>query len=71
MLSYCNRYGEGMKRVLKTFGPIPEFSGSTVEKVHQVRGFPQRGVWAERALCARDVGLQLAPVVFGPTAPLV
>nr|XP_019571238.1 PREDICTED: lambda-crystallin homolog isoform X2 [Rhinolophus sinicus] len=35
MLSYCNRYGEGMKRVLKTFGPIPEFSGSTVEKVHQ------------------------------------
>ncbi|XP_032960121.1 lambda-crystallin homolog isoform X2 [Rhinolophus ferrumequinum] len=35
MLSYCNRYGEGMKRVLKTFGPIPEFSGATVEKVHQ------------------------------------
>ncbi|XP_045700859.1 lambda-crystallin homolog isoform X2 [Phyllostomus hastatus] len=35
MLSYCDRYGESMKRVLKTFGPIPEFSGATVEKVHQ------------------------------------
>ena len=38
MLSYCDRYGESMKRVLKTFGPIPEFSGATVEKVHQVHG---------------------------------
>lgn len=37
MLSYCDRYSEGMKRVLKTFGPIPEFSGATVEKVNQVR----------------------------------
>ena len=36
MLSYCDRYSEGMKRVLKTFGPIPEFSGATAEKVHQV-----------------------------------
>uniref|UniRef100_A0ABI7YSY7 L-gulonate 3-dehydrogenase n=1 Tax=Felis catus TaxID=9685 RepID=A0ABI7YSY7_FELCA len=35
MLSYCDRYSEGMKRVLKTFGPIPEFSGATVEKVNQ------------------------------------
>ncbi|KAI5245312.1 lambda-crystallin homolog [Manis pentadactyla] len=35
MLSYCDRYGEGMKRVLKTFGPIPEFAGATVEKVNQ------------------------------------
>ncbi|KAM5278923.1 lambda-crystallin homolog isoform 5-T5 [Hipposideros larvatus] len=35
MLNYCDRYSEGMKRVLKTFGPIPEFSGATVEKVHQ------------------------------------
>lgn len=38
MLSYCDRYGEGMTRVLKTFGPIPEFSGATARKVHQVRG---------------------------------
>jgi len=36
MLSYCDRYSEGMKRVLKTFGPVPEFSGATAEKVHQV-----------------------------------
>ncbi|KAK1340692.1 hypothetical protein QTO34_017083 [Cnephaeus nilssonii] len=35
MLSYCDRYGESMKHVLKTFGPIPEFSGATVEKIHQ------------------------------------
>uniref|UniRef100_A0A8C4MZR6 L-gulonate 3-dehydrogenase n=1 Tax=Equus asinus TaxID=9793 RepID=A0A8C4MZR6_EQUAS len=35
MLSYCDRYREGMKRVLKSFGPVPEFSGPTVEKVNQ------------------------------------
>nr|XP_015294517.1 PREDICTED: lambda-crystallin homolog isoform X9 [Macaca fascicularis] len=35
MLSYCDRYSEGMKHVLKTFGPIPEFSRATAEKVNQ------------------------------------
>ncbi|ELK18769.1 Lambda-crystallin like protein [Pteropus alecto] len=35
MRSYCDRYGEGMKHVLRTFGPVPEFSGATVERVHQ------------------------------------
>ncbi|XP_012634105.1 lambda-crystallin homolog [Microcebus murinus] len=35
MSNYCDRYSEGMKRVLKTFGPIPEFSRDTVEKVNQ------------------------------------
>uniref|UniRef100_A0A6I8N607 L-gulonate 3-dehydrogenase n=1 Tax=Ornithorhynchus anatinus TaxID=9258 RepID=A0A6I8N607_ORNAN len=35
MLSYCEQYSEGMKRVLKTFGPVPEFSGETVQKIHQ------------------------------------
>lgn len=35
MVSYCDRYSEGMKRVLKTFGPVPEFSGATVERVNQ------------------------------------
>ncbi|KAM8803774.1 lambda-crystallin homolog isoform 3-T3 [Rhynchonycteris naso] len=35
MLSYCDRYGESIKRVLETFGPIPDFSRATVEKVHQ------------------------------------
>ncbi|TEA24168.1 hypothetical protein DBR06_SOUSAS2610127, partial [Sousa chinensis] len=35
MLSYCDRYSEGMKHVLKTFGPVPEFSGAAAEKVHQ------------------------------------
>uniref|UniRef100_A0A2K6F8M0 L-gulonate 3-dehydrogenase n=1 Tax=Propithecus coquereli TaxID=379532 RepID=A0A2K6F8M0_PROCO len=35
MLNYCDRYVEGIKRVLKTFGPIPEFSRDTVEKANQ------------------------------------
>lgn len=35
MVSYCDRYSEGIKRVLKTFGPVPEFSGATLEKVNQ------------------------------------
>lgn len=35
MVSYCDRYSDGMKRVLKTFGPVPEFSGATAEKVNQ------------------------------------
>ncbi|KAM9604253.1 lambda-crystallin homolog isoform 2-T2 [Trichechus inunguis] len=35
MLSYCDRYSESMRHVLKTFGPIPEFSGATVQKVNQ------------------------------------
>lgn len=35
MASYCDRYGEGMRRVLKTFGPVPNFSGATAEKVNQ------------------------------------
>ncbi|XP_057563326.1 lambda-crystallin homolog isoform X2 [Hippopotamus amphibius kiboko] len=35
MLNYCDRYAEGMRRVLKTFGPVPEFSGATAEKMHQ------------------------------------
>ncbi|XP_005482593.2 lambda-crystallin homolog isoform X1 [Zonotrichia albicollis] len=33
--SYCERYAEGMKLVLNTFGPVPEFSGETVQKVNQ------------------------------------
>lgn len=35
VISYCERYSEGMKRVLQTFGPVPEFSGPTVEKVNE------------------------------------
>ncbi|XP_063451972.1 lambda-crystallin homolog isoform X3 [Pan paniscus] len=35
MLSYCDRYSEGIKHVLQTFGPIPEFSRATAEKVNQ------------------------------------
>ncbi|XP_072467790.1 lambda-crystallin homolog isoform X3 [Notamacropus eugenii] len=35
MSNYCERYSEGMKRVLKTFGPVPDFSGAALENVHQ------------------------------------
>lgn len=41
IVSYCDRYSDGMKRVLKTFGPVPEFSGATAEKVNQVCGLFQ------------------------------
>lgn len=43
MLSYCDRYGEGMTRILRTFGPVPAFSGATAEQVHQVRGSARPG----------------------------
>ncbi|XP_075448409.1 lambda-crystallin homolog isoform X2 [Ascaphus truei] len=33
--SYCERYGEGIHRVLTTFGPVPEFSGDVAEKIDQ------------------------------------
>lgn len=35
VISYCERYSEGMKHVLSTFGPVPEFSGATVERVSE------------------------------------
>uniref|UniRef100_A0A670I011 L-gulonate 3-dehydrogenase n=1 Tax=Podarcis muralis TaxID=64176 RepID=A0A670I011_PODMU len=37
MLNYCDRYREGMIRVLKTFGPIPDFAGKTEQKINQVQ----------------------------------
>ncbi|KAJ7426523.1 Lambda-crystallin [Willisornis vidua] len=33
--NYCERYSEGMRLVLNTFGPVPEFSGEIVQKVNQ------------------------------------
>ncbi|XP_048454029.1 lambda-crystallin homolog isoform X3 [Rhincodon typus] len=32
--SYCERYAVGMKRVLSSFGPVPEFSGEVMEKIN-------------------------------------
>ncbi|XP_054829543.1 lambda-crystallin homolog [Eublepharis macularius] len=34
MLNYCERYREGIIRVLKSFGPIPEFTGVAEEKIN-------------------------------------
>lgn len=34
--NYCERYREGMKLVLNTFGPVPEFSGEIEQKISQV-----------------------------------
>ncbi|XP_075054965.1 lambda-crystallin homolog [Mixophyes fleayi] len=33
--SYCERYGEGIQRVLTTFGPVPNFSGDVAEQIDQ------------------------------------
>ncbi|XP_038674158.1 lambda-crystallin homolog isoform X2 [Scyliorhinus canicula] len=33
--NYCESYDVGMKRVLSSFGPVPEFSGETMEKIDQ------------------------------------
>ncbi|XP_078078231.1 lambda-crystallin homolog [Mustelus asterias] len=33
--NYCECYDVGMKRVLSSFGPVPEFSGETMEKIDQ------------------------------------
>ncbi|XP_076184240.1 lambda-crystallin homolog isoform X3 [Aptenodytes patagonicus] len=33
--NYCERYREGMRRVLNTFGPVPEFSGEIEQKISQ------------------------------------
>ncbi|XP_075598331.1 lambda-crystallin homolog isoform X3 [Balearica regulorum gibbericeps] len=33
--NYCERYREGMRRVLNTFGPVPEFSGEIEQKINQ------------------------------------
>lgn len=48
-MSYCNRYSEGIKRVLKTFGPTPEFAGATVKKIHQVCDTVPRAMIADNA----------------------
>uniref|UniRef100_A0A8C6ZAJ6 Crystallin lambda 1 n=1 Tax=Nothoprocta perdicaria TaxID=30464 RepID=A0A8C6ZAJ6_NOTPE len=33
--NYCERYRDGMKLVLNTFGPVPEYSGEVEQKVNQ------------------------------------
>uniref|UniRef100_A0A8C8E6Z7 L-gulonate 3-dehydrogenase n=1 Tax=Otus sunia TaxID=257818 RepID=A0A8C8E6Z7_9STRI len=33
--NYCERYREGMRLVLNTFGPVPEFSGEIEQKINQ------------------------------------
>uniref|UniRef100_A0A8D0C9U1 L-gulonate 3-dehydrogenase n=2 Tax=Salvator merianae TaxID=96440 RepID=A0A8D0C9U1_SALMN len=35
ILNYCDRYRDGMIRVLKSFGPIPDFAGETEQKINQ------------------------------------
>ncbi|XP_071591457.1 lambda-crystallin homolog isoform X4 [Heliangelus exortis] len=32
---YCEKYCEGIRFVLNTFGPVPEFSGETKQKINQ------------------------------------
>uniref|UniRef100_A0A8C0JDF7 Crystallin lambda 1 n=1 Tax=Chelonoidis abingdonii TaxID=106734 RepID=A0A8C0JDF7_CHEAB len=35
MTNYCERYREGMIHVLKTFGPVPDFSGEIEQQISQ------------------------------------
>ncbi|XP_063161863.1 lambda-crystallin homolog isoform X1 [Candoia aspera] len=35
MLNYCDRYREGIIRVLKTVGPVPDFAGETEQKINE------------------------------------
>ena len=35
MLSYCERYGETIENVSKTFGPTPRWSGTQAEEIHR------------------------------------
>lgn len=36
MEDYLQRYSEGMKRVLTTFGPVPDFSGEPAARIIKV-----------------------------------
>lgn len=36
MEDYLQRYSEGMKRVLNTFGPVPDFSGEPAARIIKV-----------------------------------
>lgn len=33
---YLGRYREGMRRVLSSFGPVPEFDGETATRINKV-----------------------------------
>ncbi|KTG45767.1 hypothetical protein cypCar_00024948 [Cyprinus carpio] len=33
MVDYLQRYSQGMKRVLNTFGPVPDFSGEPAARI--------------------------------------
>jgi len=36
MEDYLQRYSDGMKRVLTTFGPVPDFSGEPAARIIKV-----------------------------------
>ncbi|XP_032878626.1 lambda-crystallin homolog [Amblyraja radiata] len=59
--NYCERYDEGMQRVLSSFGPVPEFSGEVMEKINQTmsqktspnpESLNARRLWREAHLAA-------------------
>lgn len=33
--SYCERYGDSIRRVASSFGPVPEFSGEVADKINE------------------------------------
>lgn len=36
LVDYMKRYGEGIRRVLASFGPVPEFSGESTKSIVKV-----------------------------------
>uniref|UniRef100_A0A8C4XR70 Crystallin lambda 1 n=1 Tax=Falco tinnunculus TaxID=100819 RepID=A0A8C4XR70_FALTI len=57
--NYCERYREGMRLVLNTFGPVPEFSGEIAQKINQAmsekipvvpKGLDARRKWRDDCL---------------------
>ncbi|XP_044297606.1 lambda-crystallin homolog isoform X2 [Varanus komodoensis] len=42
MLNYCDRYREGMIRVLRSFGAIPDFAGETEQKINQTEPWEEK-----------------------------
>lgn len=48
---YMKRYGEGIKRVLNSFGPVPDFTGGAAESIVKVSLMAAR----DQTLTKRDI----------------
>lgn len=51
------RYGEGIKRVLNSFGPIPDFTGGAAESITKVSLMAAR----DQTLTKQDIEPHISP----------